>query len=106
MELKVESDGRMFPTTDKSTSVIDTLQASAKKARVKVFKRVKVTDVVRNHADEENGSFRICCTVSQCQLPDNLKSDEALLKQLSKGEINCDRVILAPGSSRYSCFLY
>lgn len=35
--LKVENDGRMFPTTDSSSSIVNCLRESARKARVQVF---------------------------------------------------------------------
>jgi predicted Rossmann fold flavoprotein len=40
--LKVESDGRMFPTSDSSQSIIDCLQQAARQAGVKVITRCRV----------------------------------------------------------------
>lgn len=37
VELKTESDGRMFPVTDRSSTIIDCLQQAADRAGVKVF---------------------------------------------------------------------
>lgn len=39
---KIEEDGRMFPTTDKSQTIIDCLQDSARKAGVKVLMQQRV----------------------------------------------------------------
>lgn len=47
VELKTESDGRMFPVTDSSGTIVDCLQSSAAKAGVEVRTRCGVTAVTR-----------------------------------------------------------
>lgn len=51
--LKAESDGRMFPTTDDSSTIITCLQESARKAKVNVVLGAQVKDV--RHG--EHGGF-------------------------------------------------
>ena len=46
--LKTEPDGRMFPTTDDSQTIIDTLLDAAHRAGVKVFTSEAVTSIVKN----------------------------------------------------------
>jgi len=46
MKLKTESDGRMFPITDNSQTVIDTLNAAARKGNVSLCPGVGVHDMI------------------------------------------------------------
>ncbi|KOO34082.1 hi0933 family protein [Chrysochromulina tobinii] len=43
VELKTEADGRMFPTTDDSATIVNALSDAARKAGVEVLTRCKVT---------------------------------------------------------------
>jgi predicted flavoprotein YhiN len=45
VELKVEDDGRMFPVTDSSLTIMDTLMGAANQAGVEIRLRQKVTDI-------------------------------------------------------------
>ena len=54
VELKTEGDGRMFPVTDSSQTIIDCILASAKANDVRINTRQKVTSVSLASA-EENG---------------------------------------------------
>jgi predicted Rossmann fold flavoprotein len=74
VRLKTEADGRMFPTTDESETVIDCLMGETRRVGVKVRTRAAVTDVAKT-AD----GFQI-----------TLRSRETL---------RCDRLLLATGSS-------
>lgn len=59
VELKVEEDGRMFPVTDSSQTIIDTLMDAARAAGVDVRLKQKVTsvDVIdASSADEKDSS--------------------------------------------------
>jgi len=51
--LKVEADGRMFPTTDRSQSIIDCLQQEANRHKVEIRTRVDVASIEKN----ANGFF-------------------------------------------------
>jgi predicted Rossmann fold flavoprotein len=73
--LKTEADGRMFPVTDSSQTIIDCLVDAAKRAGVRLFTRKAVQMVNRS----ENG-FEV---------------------QFDKGErAECNRVLLATGGTR------
>ena len=52
---KIESDGRMFPTTDKSQTIMDCLTTSAKKAGVELQLGSRVTDLEK----QEDGSWKV-----------------------------------------------
>ncbi|MGK0186559.1 MAG: putative Rossmann fold flavoprotein [Verrucomicrobiales bacterium] len=58
VELKTEADGRMFPTTDSSQSIIDCLQDAARRAEVEVRTGCGVAAIRRNHSNGEE-SFAI-----------------------------------------------
>jgi predicted Rossmann fold flavoprotein len=81
VNLKTELDGRMFPTTDDSATIVDCLIWAAKKAGVVLRTGIAVTKV-RKLADEEN-----CLTT---KFVVELKSGE---------EFWCDRLLMATGSS-------
>lgn len=56
--LKVESDGRMFPTTDSSETIIDTLTRELNRFRVQIRYQSKVVGIqpIASHGfDQENG---------------------------------------------------
>ena len=75
VRLKTEEDGRMFPVTDASGTVIDCLLYEANAAGVRLFKRKGVKAVRR-----QNGGFEL---------------------QLADGKTTiCDRVLLATGGTR------
>jgi len=85
--LKTEADGRMFPTTDDSSTIADCLLAAAAKAGVKVITQSRVTKV--QLSENESGlTFEVC--VSQRGKP-------------SEGEgsvYEADCVLLCPGASK------
>ena len=55
VKLKAEEDGRMFPTTDDSQTIIDCLMSDARKYGVKILTKTKVDAVV----PEADGGFRL-----------------------------------------------
>ena len=76
VDLKTETDGRMFPTTDSSQTIIDCLQDAARAAGVKLRANCGVERIVRIPA----GGFELA---------------------LASGEtLECDRVLLATGGCR------
>lgn len=75
VELKTESDGRMFPTTDSSQTIIDCLLNSAKKSGVETRYKVKIEE-----AASKNGVFA--------------------LKTKDQEELISTNLLLATGSSR------
>lgn len=74
VKLKVEPDGRMFPTTDRSQTIIDCLLQSARKARIQMIANRSVNSVTRN-----NSAFHL---------------------STSGGDLTCDRLLLATGGAR------
>jgi hypothetical protein len=76
VKLKTEGDGRMFPVSDSSQTIIDCLLRAARAANVKLFLNRGVERV----AKRANGGFELA---------------------LSDGEkISCDRLLLATGGCR------
>ena len=79
VELKTEADGRMFPITDNSATVVNCLLNVAKDAGVKLRTETPVMAVYSAKGTEENGRFEV-----------ELKSGEML---------KADRLLLATGSN-------
>ena len=75
VKLKVEDDGRMFPITDNSATIINCLNKAAEKAGV----ILKTSSVVQEVIHSENHQFTV-----------NLKRGNSL---------NCDRLLIATGSN-------
>jgi predicted Rossmann fold flavoprotein len=75
VKLKSEADGRMFPTTDNSGTIIDCLLHEAEKANVKVKQGADVEEIERN----EDGTF--------------------MLHIKGGGNFNCERLIIATGGN-------
>ena len=79
VKLKTEADGRMFPVTDDSETIVEALMFAAKKAGV----------VLRNNV-----------LVQKIQLLENERTDRKFEVILKNGEsLICDRLLLATGSS-------
>jgi len=76
VKLKTESDGRMFPTSDSSETIIDCLVGAAKAAGVKLVAHCGVERVVKG----EKGGFDLTLTNGETQA--------------------CDRLLLATGGCR------
>ena len=75
VQTKTESDGRMFPTTDDSATIVDCLQGAAEDAGVVTHLRANVSSIQKNDST-------FCVT---------LQSGEAM---------QADRILLATGGSR------
>jgi predicted Rossmann fold flavoprotein len=75
VKLKVESDGRMFPTTDRSQTIIDCLLAAARKANIETHANRAVASITR----AESG-FNVVAS-----------RDETM---------SCDKILLATGGCR------
>lgn len=71
--LKTEADGRMFPTTDSSATVVDCLTTAAQRAGVVIHTRSPIKAVERS-----SRGFRLI---------------------FKTGQTECDRILLATGSS-------
>ncbi len=78
VESKVEEDGRMFPVTDDSGTIVDCLQRAAEAAGV----RVRTTSGLRRAETAGPGSFWLTLT--------------------DGSEVRCERLLLATGGNRSS----
>ncbi len=76
VELKTEADGRMFPATDDSTTIVDCLQQAALAAGVRLRTRTGVTGIQRN----VDGGFTLALA--------------------GGATLGADRVLLATGGTR------
>ena len=74
VELKTEADGRMFPVTDDSRTIVDCLQAAARKAGVILKINCGVKSV------EGRGPFKLALTTGE--------------------SVMCDRLLLATGGNK------
>jgi len=74
VKLKTEADGRMFPTTDNSATIVECLVAAAEAAGVEIRTGAAVTFVFR-----QASGFEIV---------------------VKSGDLQCDRLLLATGSSQ------
>ncbi len=75
IELKTEADGRMFPVTDSSETIVNCLVQEAEKAGIKIKLNVDVTEITKN----ENNTFT--------------------LKANGGGTFECDKLIIASGGN-------
>jgi len=77
VELKTEADGRMFPVTDDSATIVDCLQRAALAAGVRLRTRTGVNALAR----EADGTYRLTLTGGA-------------------GTLTADRVLLATGGTK------
>jgi len=75
IELKTEADGRMFPVTDSSETIVNCLVQEAEKAGVKIKLNVDITEITK----KENNTFT--------------------LKAYGGGTFECDKLIIASGGN-------
>ena len=79
VKLKTEADGRMFPVTDSSQTIIDCLTTAANKAKVRLFTNTRVKTVKQFYDDRQQSYFQI---------------------ELKNGKfLECDRLLIATGSN-------
>ncbi len=79
VRLKTEADGRMFPVTDDSQTIINCLMQAADKAGVKLLTGTGVKTVKQFYEEENKSYFQI-----------ELKNGK---------ELKCDRLLIATGSN-------
>lgn len=108
VELKTESDGRVFPSTDSSSTIADTLVGAAKKNNVNIRCGARVTDVHKL----ANQKFAVSFVSSSQAVFDSVKTSTNSNKKEDAGDdsgvgskrdvsvLECDRLIFATGSSR------
>jgi predicted Rossmann fold flavoprotein len=88
VELKTEDDGRVFPVSDKSSSIIDALRKAAEDVDVKVLCRsnVRCLEVIPSTIEGRDEKFKVTYSLRE-------KSEQ------KEFNIESDRVIFATGSS-------
>ena len=94
VQLKTESDGRMFPVTDSSETIINCLVKAAEDAGVRVYTGTPVKSVMRQSD--------VCVTPSPYPIKGQLDLDTGydFEVELKTGEIiECSRLLLATGSN-------
>jgi len=79
VQLKVEDDGRCFPVTDDSATIVDCLRVAATRSGVEVW----MSSAVKAITPLEGGGFRVVIESGG-----------------DSSGLYCDRVLLATGSSR------
>jgi predicted Rossmann fold flavoprotein len=77
VELKTEADGRMFPATDDSQTIVDCLEGAARRAGVKLVTRVGIKQVTRGGGAPP--TFDVTLTTGEV--------------------VSCDRLLLATGGN-------
>jgi predicted Rossmann fold flavoprotein len=75
VELKTENDGRMFPTSNSSETIINCLMKEANKLGVKIKTGVDITEIIKN----KDNSFSLIAN--------------------GGGNFNCDKLIIATGGN-------
>lgn len=76
--LKIEEDGRMFPVTDSSQTIIDCLLSETERLGIKVLRNSSVTDISRIPGMDKSGSWCV---------------------QTLRGTYNAKKVLVATGSN-------
>jgi hypothetical protein len=92
VKLKTESDGRMFPTTDTSQTIVDCLMNAAQSTCVKLRLNCAVEAVAKN----TDGGFEL--TLGRAGSP--LPADGAHGVTRPAEKISCDKLLLATGGCR------
>jgi len=92
VKLKKESDGRMFPVTDSSQTIIDCLMRAAREARVELRTNCGVERVTRNAA----GGFELTLAPHPGPLPFQRGEGEFS----AANTMSCERLLLATGGCR------
>jgi predicted flavoprotein YhiN len=107
VELKTESDGRMFPVTDDSATIAGCLLRTADEAGVRVFTRMGVRSIVRIPAaalTPTPAPITTTVTATPATTPTTVAGNDArfdvTFSDGSAGEF--DRVVLATGGGRGS----
>jgi len=86
--LKVEKDGRMFPNTDSSQTIIDAIERSALQGGLVQIKR---RFNVHSASVTSEGKFRITCS-------NRMEKSEASQQPLNEQEEDFDTIVIATGS--------
>jgi len=91
VKLKTEADGRMFPVTDSSQTIVDCLMNAAQNAGVKLHLNCEVESVLKN----ADGKFELSLSGAGISAGDGIPETPP-----SAGMMSCDRLLLATGGCR------
>lgn len=101
VQLKTESDGRMFPITDNSETIVNCLVRTAADAGVKLYAGTPVKSIRRYSPDQDlqDGGMNRMVSRFISEVPTSAEFEV----ELKTGEIiECDRILLATGSNPQS----
>ncbi len=90
VKLKTEEDGRMFPVTDNSQTIIDLFLSLAKKYKIEIITSCEVFKITRLNVTSSSSAF------SAERIETSANRNNFLLKT-SQGEMRCDKIICALG---------
>jgi hypothetical protein len=100
VKLRTEADGRMFPVTDSSQTIVDCLMNAALKAGVKLRLNCAVESVVKN----ADGEFELALAAERRAPSRPVPKPDQFLAGTVPGvpgeKILCDRLLLATGGCR------
>ena len=102
VKLKIEKDGRMFPVSDASQTIVDCLLHAAKAAKVKLWHNRLVERATRR----AEGGFELTLSRSSTRpqsdpsLPDSLGLEKGDGVESGVERFACDRLLLATGGCR------
>jgi predicted flavoprotein YhiN len=100
VETKTEDDGRMFPVTDDSATIVECLAGAAEKAGVKLITPMGVRKVEALGRTEPD---RVMNVGGANHKPPVRTSDSAFWLTLTDGSnVRCERLLLATGGNRSS----
>jgi hypothetical protein len=101
VKLKTEADGRMFPVTDSSETIVNCLMSAAKAAGVELRTGTAVVGVKLGDRRGEVVNLSTIISVSECPpIPASKKPISDFEITLKSGEkLQCDRLLLATGSN-------
>ncbi len=94
VKLKTESDGRMFPVTDSSQTIIDCLLDAARAAGVKLMPNCGVDSIIK----KPDGRFELTLSDDAHGRADLLVGRDA--RQRVPTALTCDKLLLATGGCR------
>jgi len=96
--LKTESDGRMFPVTDDSATIVECLYRAAAQAGVQIKVRSPVVSAEKIGA-KKIGAKKIDAEKVDAEKVDAEKEDNRFKLKLKSDFVTCDRLLLTTGSS-------
>lgn len=91
VELKEEEDGRMFPITDNSETIVDCLMKAATAAGVEILRGYRVEDIIVSKVEED--------TLPSIEMPTTTHNPAQFSIITNQKVLNADKIIVATGSS-------